>query len=78
MEILVASFILGIVIAGISVVAAGVYADSKHAKTRLLRKERHEIVNAIMAIKPLASSPDVRDTKREIVDAIIKRNMTNG
>lgn len=78
MDAIIVLSLLAIGVTGIAIFAPGIYTESKYVKHRILRKERQEIVNAIMAIRPFASSPDIRDTKREIVDAIIKRNLNNG
>ena len=67
--------ILIIALIGFVVVATGVMADTKASREKLLRNERREIINAIMNIKPMASSPDVRDTKNQIIDAITKRSL---
>jgi hypothetical protein len=78
MDALIVIALLIIAATGLAIFTPWLYLESKYVKHRILRKERREIVNAIMAIRPLASAPDIRDTKREIVDAIIKRNLSDG
>ena len=67
--------VLLIACAGFVVIGQGVTADTKAARRKLLREERQEIINAVMNIKPMASSPDVRDTKSQVIDAITKRSL---
>lgn len=74
MENLVFIPIFVIALMGFMIIGLGVIADIKAVRRKLLRKERQEIINAILAIKPMASSPDVRDTKNQIIDAITRRD----
>jgi len=67
--------ILIIACTGFVVIALGMWSESKAARRSWIWKERQEIINAIMNIKPLSSSPDVRDTKNQIIDAITKRSL---
>jgi len=64
-----------IALMGFMTIGLGVIADIKAVRRKLIREEREAIINAILAIKPLASSPDVRDTKNQIIDAITKRSL---
>lgn len=75
MENLVFIPIFVIAAMGFMTIGLGVIADIKAVRRKLIRDERRDIINAILAIKPLASSPDVRDTKNEIIDAITKRSL---
>jgi hypothetical protein len=64
-----------IALVGLIVVVVGVIADSKAARRSVIREERKQIIDAVTKIKPLAGSPDVRDTKNEIINAITKRGL---
>lgn len=75
MDNLVLIPVLVIALMGFMTIGLGVIADIKAVRRKLLREERQEIINAIMAIKPMASSPDVRDTKNQIIDAITRRSL---
>lgn len=74
MENLVFVPVLVIALMGFMVIGLGVIADIKAVRRKLVRDEREAIITAILAIKPLASSPDVRDTKNQIIDAITRRD----
>lgn len=74
MENLVFIPVLVIALMGFMTIGLGVIADIKAVRRKLIRDEREAIINAILEIKPLASSPDVRDTKNQIIDAITRRD----
>lgn len=74
MENLVFVPVLVIALMGFMVIGLGVIADIKAVRRKLVQDEREAIITAILAIKPLASSPDVRDTKNQIIDAITRRD----
>ena len=66
--------ILIIACIGFGAIMLGVIAESKATRRKLLREERQEIINAIIDYKRLSSSPDIRDTKNAIIDAITRRD----
>lgn len=74
MEVIIDIVLLLIMVgvAGIIFESVWLLVSRKELKTRL--DERQEIINAIIRYKPNAASPDVRDTKTAIIDAITKRS----
>jgi hypothetical protein len=75
METIVFIPIMVIALVGLIVVVVGVIADSKAARRSVVREERKQIIDAITKIKPMTGSPDVRDTKNEIINAVTKRGL---
>lgn len=67
--------ILIIACVGFTLIALGAFSESKTARRKLLQEERREIIDAIMGIRPLSANPDVVEVKKQIMDAITKRNL---
>lgn len=74
MDALTLILILIIACTGFVTIALGMWSESETVRKRWVWRERREIINAIINIRPMASNPDVRDTKNEIIDAITKRD----
>ena len=75
MEIIILVAIVMTICFGFVPLIAEILFKSKDLREKLLEDERREIIDAIMNFRPLAASPDVRDTKHGIIDVITRRSL---
>ena len=75
MDIVALTAFILIVCLGSTLLVVGLLSKSKSLREKLLQDERRKIVDAIMNFRPLAASPDVRDTKNGIIDVITRRSL---